>query len=445
MRALALSFTLLLAVSCFIPLPAGAEEYSLHDLYRIALDRADTIRIAGENINFAVEERKRAVSLLIPKLSTFANYTRFSEDKWTTDTIDFQGQAVPYDILIQPSSSLSWGLKLEENISLSLRELTAVRIGSNDIRKNIFDLHAVQEDYLLQVAQSYYTVFMARKRLDIARSNVDRVTAYRDAAMSRLKVGEITETVLLRADSELSSAKSDMVKAQNALALMNATLARLAGIPQGFVLKEEPAREATEPVLADLTGTAYAERPDLKSLRYQMKIAEQQVSFSEGSYWPILSIAGVFQKADQDPMTSTVNKDSTYGSVSLVFPLFEGGLRRAEVQEAKVRQRQAALSFENQKKTVALEVERAYLDLMTRKETIVFLRDQLNFAQDNYRGVSKQFSLGLASSIDVIDANSLLVSSERQLADASYQYQLSILEVERATGTFMKEVQEKKQ
>lgn len=57
------------------------------------------------------------------------------------------------------------------------------------------------------------------------------------------------------------------------------------------------------------------------------------------------------------------------------------------------------------------------------------LEDQLTFARDNYNATSKQFEFGLANSIDVVDANTLLVTSERQLAD---------LRLKRATGTLLK-------
>jgi outer membrane protein len=440
-----LYFQLLLIFSC--PMAAGAAEYSLHDLYRVALERSEVIRIAGENINFSLQERNRALSLLWPRIVTSAGYTKFSDEVYNTSQYTLPSaapgippQSLTEDVLVQPDHAWSYGVRAEENLSLSLRELTAVEMGTNDIRKSTFDLHTAQEDYLLQVAQAYYMVFMAKKRLDIASSNLDRVSIYRGAAQSRLNVGEITETVLLRADSELSSAKADMVRARNAITLANATLVRLTGIPKESTLLEEPPRVASPPALPDLVKTAYEERPEIQSLSYQKTIAEQQVSFAEDAYWPRISVAAEYQRNEQSPDSVTANERCTYGSISLIFPLYEGGLRRAEVEQAKVRERQARLSLENQKKTVALEVERAYLDLMTRKGTLDFLRDQLKFAQDNYRGVSRQFSLGLASSIDVIDANSLLVSSERQLADASYAYQLSILEVERATGTFMKEV-----
>ena len=122
---------------------------------------------------------------------------------------------------------------------------------------------------------------------------------------------------------------------------------------------------------------------------------------------------------------------------SLSFPFFEGGLRKAEVQEAKARERQAALHYEDMKKAVEIEVRTAYLDLVTQKGTLQFLSDQFTFAGDNYRAVARQFEFGLSNSLDVLDANTLLVSAERRVASAVYHYRLALLRMKKATGTLM--------
>ena len=84
-----------------------------------------------------------------------------------------------------------------------------------------------------------------------------------------------------------------------------------------------------------------------------------------------------------------------------------------------------------------VEVETAYLDFLTQKGTLKSLEDQLVFAKDNFNAVTKQFEHGLAHSIDVMDANTLLVTAQRQLADVVYNYQLSIARLKRATGTLL--------
>jgi outer membrane protein len=109
----------------------------------------------------------------------------------------------------------------------------------------------------------------------------------------------------------------------------------------------------------------------------------------------------------------------------------------AELREAKARERQAKLAYDDFKKNVDIEIQSAYLDLLTQKGTLKFLEDQLAFAEDNYNAVIRQFDNGLALSLDVMDANSLLLSAERNVADALYNYQLANLRLKRTSGILL--------
>lgn len=439
----------------FFPENLLAEEYSLDDLYRIALERSERIKISEEDLNIAERGKDKAISVLLPALSAFGNYTRYSEDKFS-----------PTGSVIQPEYSTSWGLRLDQSMSLSGREITAFKISKENIERSRYELYAVKEGYLFNVSVAYYDVLRAKKAVEIAKANVERLTKHRDAAAIRLKVGEVTKTALLRAEAGLSGAQSELVRAENNLKLAKAVLARLVGIDEEYEVKESGVRsqesnpplppfikggrggitnsgfnnDSQLPTLNYLKELAMSERAELKSFGLQKKIAEDQVKYAQGAYWPTLSIEGVYLRKDEDPASPFFNKESVYGGLKLNFPFFEGGLRKAEVREAGAKQRQAELSLEDLKKTINVEVENAYLDFMTQKGVLKSLEDQLTFARDNYNAISKQFEFGLANSIDVMDANTLLVTAERQLAGAKYNYQLSILRVKRATGTLLKTV-----
>jgi len=54
--------------------------------------------------------------------------------------------------------------------------------------------------------------------------------------------------------------------------------------------------------------------------------------------------------------------------------------------------------------------------------------------------VEKQFQYGLASSLDVLDANTLLVTSELDLFRSQYDYQFALLQLQRATGSLLETV-----
>ncbi|MEW6214973.1 MAG: TolC family protein, partial [Nitrospirota bacterium] len=105
-----------------------AEEYSLDDLYRLALERSERIKISEEDLSIVERGKDKALSVLLPKLSTFWNYTRYSEVK-TTGT----------GWIIQPDYSTSWGLRLDQSMSLSGRELKAFKISKENIEKSGYD------------------------------------------------------------------------------------------------------------------------------------------------------------------------------------------------------------------------------------------------------------------------------------------------------------------
>jgi outer membrane protein len=412
------------------PVPLRAETYTLQDLYRIALRQSEKVRLSEENVAITGLTKEKALSVLFPRLTAYGGYVRFSEDKYTEPSRLF-----PSGQMIQPNATSQWGVRLDQSFSLSARELTALRIAQTSIEMTRYTDEAFKNLLLEEVARAYYQVLQARKIVEIAQANVERLMLYRQAAEKRLKVGEATRTVLLRAEGELSGARSDLLQAQNAGEMARAYLARLVGLPEIEALREETGPGATPLDPLDIfQDKAFRTRADLKAMDRQRQIAADQVRYARGAFWPNVALTAAYARADQEPAAATLNRESLYGGVSLNFPFFEGGLRTAELQEARRRETQAELSYQDLKKTIAIEVRGVYLDLATQRGVVAFLVDQLVFARDNYQAVSRQFSFGLANSVDVMDANTLLVSSERKLAEATYSYHLSLLRMDRAMG-----------
>jgi outer membrane protein len=417
-----------------------AVEYTLEDLYRIALERSERIKISVEDVVIAEKTKDKAMSLLMPRLSAIGNYTTFSDTR-ISDTGSY----------LQPSDKTGYEVRLDQSASLGGKEVTAFRMAKDNIKKSKEDLYAVKENYLLNVTAAYYDALRIDKLAQIARVNVERLSKYRDAASTRLKVGEITKTVLLRAEAELSGAQSELIRTDNNYKLAMTLLSRVVGLQGDYKLKEgQQPLDVLSGKVSDfsiegcpsmnvdcLKDKANVERAELKALQIQIKIAEDQVSFVKGSFWPTVSVEGVYVRRDENPQTSGLVKDSVYGGVRLTFPFFEGGLRVAEVQEADARRRQTEYAYLDLKKTVDVEVDTAYLDHITQKGLLQSLTVQYAFARENYNAVSKQFEYGLASSLDVLDANTALLDAERQLANVIYLYQFSALRLKRATGVLL--------
>jgi outer membrane protein len=417
---------------------AGAEEirseYSLDQLIAVALKKAESIDISKEELYFAEKQVDRARAVLFPMVSAMGDYKQYTES----------------DNITQPDSSISWGARLDQSFSLSGRELTAFKVAKMGVKKGRFDLYAVKEDYIFKVAEAFYNVLRAKKALEVSRANQKRLIGHKDVAQAKVEVGAASKTALLRAEAELASAVSGMVRAEGNLRLSKAILASLAAIDGDYEIRSPETSEASfngcipgnSAALDCLKNMASSKRADLRSVALQKDISTGYVKYAKGAYWPTVSIEGVYLKNEVDPSIEFFADETIYGGVTLSVPIFDWGLRKAELRQARARERQAKLALSNAEKSVYVKVENAYLDFISQGEILVSSRRQLDFAKKNYEVVETQFDVGLASSIDVMDANALLVSSERQAIDAELGYQLSVLRLKREIGTLLKTYRE---
>ena len=406
--------------------------YSLDDLYMMALKRSEKIKISNEDLYIAEKTKEKALSVLVPRFSAFGNYTRYSEEKTAADKVT----------LIQPESTTAWGVRFDQSFTLNGKELIALEITKDSIKKSQYDLNAVKEEYLFTVASAYYNILKTAKAVDIAKANVERLETHKNAVTVQLNIEAATKTDLFRAQAELSKSKTELIKAENGLRLAQIVLARVVGLEGNFEIKKPEFIKnfSLDNNIDSIKKEALFDRAELKSLAVQKKISEDLVKFSKSAYWPTVSVEGVYQKYDQEPDYFLVNDESISLGVMLNFTIFDGGLRRAEIKESLAKKRQAELAEKELSKDIATEVEDAYLSLHTQMSVLKSLGDQVKFANSNYDAVSKQFKYGFANSVDVVDANTLLVTSETELSEAIYNGQLAGLNVERAKGTFLKTI-----
>ena len=412
-----------------LPAAAAGAAYRLSDLYRIALERAERIQISREDVAIAELTREKALSVLRPRFSAVTSYRDYTEEE------NLAGA------LVQPNWESSYGVTVGQSFTMNGRELTALRIAETDIAKNRHDLDAVREGYLMGVATTFYDVARAQKAVDIADANVNRLEAHRSAVDRKLRLAEVPKTELFRTDAELAKATADRIQAENGLHLALAGLARLTGIDTRYDIVEETVTDDETPAasLEALKIEAINSRAEMKSFKLAEQIAEDRITYSKGAYWPTVGIEGGWLQFGRSP--KPVLDESVYLGVAFDFKFYDGGLRRAEVREAMSQRRQAAYAASDAARAIAVEVEEAWRELGTQQGIIASLESQRRYADENYTAVRRLFDHGMANSVDVMDANTLLVTAQRQLSDARYTLQVAQLKLKRAGGTFLDHVE----
>lgn len=409
---------------------AGAEPLTLGQAYAMSVLHSEDLQIGTENIRQAEQDERRALSAVLPKVSLNGDYTRTPEKR-----------GVAGAVILQPETSYGGEARVEQPIFSGGKNVVGRRIAKQQVEVAGKDVRLAREDLLLHVADVFYAALRAQKNAEIQTGNVQRLKEHRRLAELRYKVGEVTESILLRSEAELASANADLVARERDVAVAKRELALLTGVTGDMEIVEPPLPDVPEESTAKLLEAAQATRDEVERSRLQERIAEDRVSFARGSFWPSLGLEGVYSRRKQDPQAIFFIEDNWSVAAKIDFPLFEGGLRMAELRQAKSKLEQSRLQSMKVSKDIDLEVTRAALTLEAVSRTLDSRQDQLRFSKKNYEMVSKQFTFGLATNLDVLDANQTLIEAERDVIGATYDRHLAILEVQRSVGQFLAEAE----
>ncbi len=414
------------------PPSAFADEVvlTLKDAYSSALKEHEAIKIAEEGLYQSEQGRKKALSNVLPTLSADAGYTKYSSDKRSSFTV------------IQPDYSYNYSLKLGIPIYRGGREWSALRQAKYLLEAGEKGLSITRENVLMEVSSAYYGVLKVMREIEIKEADLKRAEERSRAASARFKVGEVTKAAVLRTDAEVAGIQAALTGVKRDLLVSQDRLSRLVGITLGFKLVEPPQKTAPSEGIEYLLKTALDNRDDYLKSKDEEEIAKEGIKYARGGFMPTLRLDGVYSWKDQDPISAAFFiRESIFASVTLSFPLYEGGLRVAEVKESESKLRAEELKRINLKKEIELEVREAYYNLEAISSATEFYRKQVSFAEENYNMVFKQFTYGLATNVDVIDANSTLVAAQESLANSTIDLQVAILELKRRMGVLLKEIE----
>lgn len=399
--------------------------YSLFDLSKIASQQSETIKIAEDDVYIAQQDKVRALSVLIPRATAYSTITRYKEE----------------DALAP--NTLTVGGMLTQSFTLNGKELIALNVTKKTIESKEFSLDGIRSQYLLQVANAYYNILSAQQYLEISESNVNRLNTHKAAVQEKLNVGSVTKTDLFRAQAELSKSMTELEVSKNRVLKAKAALRNLVNIEDEFDLQKGDVQgvENYESTLQEIQDYALANRDEIKEAQKNLEIAEKTISYEQSNYWPTVSLeAGYLETEityDAVPREVKYDNEDLYFKGELSFTLFDGGLRSAQIRQAKANKRKALNALTLKKKSIILASENSYRDYTTAKSALINLEDELKASQENFNAVKMQYEYGMADSIDMMDANTLLVSAQMRILDAKYTYYLSVLNILYTRGDLM--------
>ncbi len=408
--------------------------FTLGQAYERALQENEEIQIARQDILHAEQEKRRAISTVLPEVTLKGTYTRFPEE-----TISL-GDSPP--TVLQPEERYGIEVTLEQPLFAGGKNRAGIRMAKQGIRVARKNLNLSTEALLLHVAEVFYGVLRAQKDAEAQQRNVERLLEHRRLSELRFQVGEVTETVLLRAEAELAAADAEWVVRENDLAVTKRELQILTGLPDGFEIEKPPLPQIPESTGQELLDVAFQNRDDVLRSQLEEQISKEGIAISRADFFPSITLEGTYFRRDQEPLSSSTFfvDESWFVGGRIEFPIFEGGLRIAEMAQARSQLKKDRLGTAMLRKQIDLDITRSELTLKAVTRALQSRQKQLRFARKNFEMVSKQFTFGVVTNIDLLDANQALIEAERDLIATTYDQHLAILDLQRSIGIFLSKV-----
>jgi outer membrane protein TolC len=190
---------------------------------------------------------------------------------------------------------------------------------------------------------------------------------------------------------------------------------------------------ATSPSEAEFEALALANREDVRAAARALQAAKYNVKTAIAEYYPSvdLNLQGL--------LAATHYSDASKWSAALSanIPIFSAGLIEANVRTAWSQLRQAALDESASRRQAIHDVQTAYENLATTDQRIHDLDEEVNSADEAYSLARKGFRSGLATNLDVLVAQDLLLNAQLQLASARFDRTVFYLDLIRAAAQLM--------
>lgn len=307
------------------------------------------------------------------------------------------------DLFFNARLSVVWpiftGLKIYSAYDAAKENVTA--------RKAEFDM--AQNAILMDVATKYFTLRLAEEMTVLRESTRQNLASHLDRSKKLEAGGQISKAERLRAEVALA-------EAENALedALRDQSLARMA---LASLLHIDTSISATTPVespevtrsVEEFKQLAKEKHPGLRQLRTERKRSQAAVNAAKADYYPTIALFGYKELYTKD---LTILEPEWAVGAKAQWDLFKGGETRSKVSSAKALDRSLASVEEQTLDNINLLVEKRWREMEHAKGRLVSLQKTRELADEALRNQTMAYESGLATGLDVVDAELALTRLE---------------------------------
>lgn len=309
-----------------------------------------------------------------------------------------------------------------------------------DIRKQAKqNTESSKIDVAVDVSKAFYDVLATEQQIRVSEENIQRLErSYKDA-YNQYQAGITDKTDYKRAAIALNNTKASKRSFEVLLKARIESLKARMNYPVNADLDivYDTATMENEVVLDTVQAIDYTQRIEYQLLQTQMRLLEANVSYNKWSFLPSLSANGAYNLNYLNNDFSKLYNQSypaSYAGLTLSLPIFQGGKRKYQIQQAKWQLRRTGLDITYLKNAVNEEYNGALANYKSSLANFFALKENLALAKEVYDVIQLQYRSGVKTYLEVITSETDLRTAQINYYDALYALLSSKIDVQRALG-----------
>ena len=396
---------------------------SMRDAMQASVDNNPTVQIFRERVEQAEDQAFTQLGALLPNLSAEVSGARrrlflgaFGQRAGVARRDFYEGR-----------------IRLNQNL-FSLSLIQKWRAARTNIEVAGLDSEAQKMDTMAIVALAYLEALRVQKSVKARLADIKLNNELLRLAMERESVGMASRLDVTRAKVQLENEKQRLLVARNDYGSAKLSLSRGIGLSfdvELILTDDLKLVHVTPQTVEDALQVAREHRVELKAQKKRERLAALTLSSVVMERVPSLTGTGDVGVIGNQPGDALTTDNI---QVLLSIPLFDGGQREGRISEQRSLVRLESFRTRDVERQIGLEVRDALLTMESTQQQVAVAKKGLRLAFQELHLARRRFAVGLATNIEVTDAQTRVAQARDNLIEALFNFNASRVDLARAQG-----------
>lgn len=302
-------------------------------------------------------------------------------------------------------------------------------------------LAQAEQDLIVRVSQAYFDVLAAQDSLAFVKAQKQAISEQLASARRNFEVGTATITDTREAQARFDLATAQELATENDLRVKRLALDNLAGrniaSPRGLT---QPVRlPVVTPANPDEWAVRASEQhPSVRLADIALIVAKLETEKARAGNLPTVDLTANLTRNNQTGSALNAARANTTSmgiGVQLNYPLFAGYAIQGRISETAALEDKARTDLEGARRTVAQATRAAFFGVVSGQAQVAALEAAESSSQVALDANKLGYQVGVRINIDVLNSQSQLFQTRRDLAQARYNVLLGGLRLRQANGS----------